>query len=88
MDLIKKMTLWVDEHPLAYYTLLVVVLLGFNIFVRWRHGDPWTDTFIFSIVNTAILAAGLIWGDSQRRKALENKKKINEYLKNKENNEL
>jgi hypothetical protein len=39
-----------------------------------------------SAINTFILTAGFVWGDRYRRKNLVNQKKIEEYLKNKENN--
>ena len=42
--------------------------------------------WFISALNTLILTAGFVWGDRYRRKNFANQKKINEYLKNKENN--
>ena len=44
------------------------------------------DEYFISAINTFILTAGFVWGDRYRRKNLVNQKKIEEYLKNKENN--
>ncbi|MCD8092796.1 MAG: hypothetical protein LUF01_08185 [Bacteroides sp.] len=89
MNPIKIMSRCFEEHPNIYYTFLICILLALNIFFkRQRGGEGWSDTLIFSVANSIILSAGLIYGDQQRRKNLANKKKIDEYLNNKENNEL
>ncbi|WP_418697686.1 hypothetical protein [Bacteroides sp.] len=88
MNPIRTMNQCFEEHPNIYYTLLICILLALNIFFKRQRGEDWSDTLIFSVANSIILSAGLIYGDQQRRKNPANKKKIDEYLNNKENNEL
>lgn len=88
MTFFKKISSTFENHPNVYYVLMFCALLAFNFFLRYRRGDDWMDALTISLTNSAILSAGLILGDRQRRKSSADKKKIDKYLNNKENNEL
>ena len=86
MNSVEKKKSLFDNYPKVCYTLYAVLLFALNLFLRWRDGELGVDEWFISALNTLILTAGFVWGDRYRRKNFANQKKINEYLKNKENN--
>ena len=78
----KEIILWKSSEGV----LCAVLLFAFNLFLRWKDRELSADEYFISAINTLILTAGFVWGDRYRRKNLVNQKKIEEYLKNKENN--
>ncbi|MDO4180693.1 MAG: hypothetical protein Q4D36_05325 [Bacteroidales bacterium] len=84
MNPITIMSRFFEKHPNAYYSLIVVILLAMNIFSRWRNGDDWMDNWLFSVLSTAILSVGLIYGDKQRRKKQAERQERERRLREKE----
>ena len=86
MNPVEKKESFFENHPKVGYALYAVLLFAFNLFLRWKDRELSADEYFISAINTFILTAGFVWGDRYRRKNLVNQKKIEEYLKNKENN--
>lgn len=86
MNPAEKKKSFFENHPKVCYALYAVLLFAFNLFLRWKDRELSADEYFISAINTLILTVGFVWGDRYRRKNLVNQKKIEEYLKNKENN--
>ena len=86
MNPAEKKKSFFENHPKVCYALYAVLLFAFNLFLRWKDRELSADEYFISAINTLILTAGFVWGDRYRRKNFVNQKKIEEYLKNKENN--